>query len=336
MSNWATYARVDQAERNIIENLGDLKFPLNEYLINTVTPIITPKTLFPFYDNAGNVTLSSNTTWEDSCYFKKVGTLTINSGVTLRIGRSPFIICANEIVFGNSSSIIDASGPNGADGGNSSYSEKFALGGYAVSGNSKACGGAGGAFIVIFANTIKGANGIIRANGGNGWRNTTNATEMTYASGQGCFRTQVSNTGAGRLVANGGYSTAYEGLEGADGNSSSHYAGGGSGIGGGGGAYSSSSGANGSSNTKITLPAHFVRLLAAVHEQGVPVLGGGGGGAIVHTTGTYNRTGGGGGGGILIVTKKLECSPTLTANGGTGINAGNGGSGKVITLVLEA
>lgn len=296
---------------------------------------------FPFDNGAADVTISNNTTWNDAEGYKRVGVLTINAARTLKIERSPFVIFAKEIVFGGVDSIIDGNGASGTSSG--THLGTYSAAGGTVDGTPRAQGGCGGIFLIILTSKISGAAGVIRANGGIGWRGTQNNASNYGASGQGAFSgTTVAGTGisgesffgnkdAGHLLASGG--GTYPGSGGGGGGVGSvGDPGGGSGIGGGAGlAHSTHYGANGRaarSNLNIS---------GLLYLYSLGCLGGGGGGAAVFTTGTQNGAGGGGGGAVLVFTKEALVTPTLQANGGIGVclvGGENGDGGAGITRLV--
>ena len=266
---------------------------------------------FPFHSGAANITISANTTWDDVIGFKQVGVLTINAGKVLTIARSPFYIFADEIVFGDAGSVINGNGPNGADAG--TFSAVYARGGTAVSGSARTQGGCGGIMLAVLANKISGADGVIRANGGNGWSNNTNAGTTTYSGGQGALSNSFNNTGAVQLYVGGivyVLSTGGGGANGGRGGGSGGQQGGGSGFGGGGG--EASVGLPYTNNGIGTMNINLWVMLAQLN-----CLGGGGGHAMAHTTGASSAASGGGGGAILVLAKTIANNPTVQANGGT-------------------
>lgn len=298
---------------------------------------------FPF-SGADDVTISAPTTWNDSCGYKKVKKLTINSGQTLTIAKSPFFIFADEIAFGSTGSIIDASGESG--GASTTFGGYTAIGGLKTDASARAQGGCGGGMLFIIARTITGANGVIKANGGAGYRNTTNSGGSTSGVGgqgalsnkQGAGVTSQSWVGdsdpqltsiwyylhpLGVFMADG----VQGGTVVASGGGSGFSFGGGSGIGGGGGGQAGNSG----SAARSKLNPSTLLLLA---KNGC--LGGGGGSGGVNSTGTSNAAGGGGGGSVVVWYRTKTATPTLEANGGTGATgstANNGGAG--VTFLLE-
>jgi hypothetical protein len=323
---------------------------------------------FPFYSNAADIIISTATTWNDAVGYKKVGKLTINAGQTLTIQKSPFYIFADEIAFGDTDSIIDASGPSGtggvavfpsvanmANGGTASYST-----------TAKAQGGCGGGMLFVLCNRITGANGIIKANGGDGGSNGALSVGSSIgAGGQGAFSRSlgtpggnsgsesfhffvngVSNYSTGLTLDTVGTYPSVSNLLGAGGVASGvsvpigggtggttegGYGCGGSGIGGGGGAgITNTTGAGG---VALITPSVTDLLMLA----NLKCLGGGGGGACLDET-YVNACGGGGGGGgaVVIWTHTATATPTLQANGGahTGTHNKDGGAGVTYLITL--
>lgn len=295
---------------------------------------------FPFSKNGADATIASNTTIADAAGFKKYGTLTINSGITLRVARTPFILFVNELVFGDTASTLSADGPDGA-ASDDTYWDNFSRGGLAGV-TQRAQGGAGGGLLIIYAGRISGAAGVISANGGAGYGAGIVDAASSEAGGHGAF--SVHDSGAEsekwagileggsraegnlnplvRLLAHGGGSvdTVY-GTGGGNGGSTTGEGGGGSGIGGGGGAGSGS--AVGGSATSVS-PAGILTLVS--HG----CFGGGGGAAVTSNAfAIWNSGSGGGGGGLLVVTGDAAVTPDLQANGGTkagdlGFDGGDG------------
>ena len=303
---------------------------------------------FPYDEDAADITISSDTSWTDSAGFKRVGLLTINSGIVLTIAISPFYIFAREIVFGSTGSIINGNGPSGASSG--TFSAAYARGGTATGGSARAQGGCGGILLVVCAGRISGAAGVFRVNGGDGYRNTTapGVGNGNSRGGQGCFSKSFNvsaaspedwsgATGAAGtppilshlFTGTGGTGGATGGASGGSGASSGGGSGG-SGIGGGGGA--TSGGATAGAQGLILPGPQYLLFLASIG-----CLGGGGGGAAVpiDLDGTPNGAGGGGGGGLLVYTAEDQVTPTLQANGGAATtNGANGAAGVAIQVTL--
>lgn len=306
---------------------------------------------FPFDNGAGNVTISSPTTWGDVNGFKRVGKLTINAGQTLTIARSPFVIFAREINFGNAASCIDGSGPSGAASG--TYSQKVARGGLVThSANGRAQGGCGGISLIVVAGSVGGASGIIKANGGDGFAEDTNPSTSesgyTKTGAQGALSNlagpiynvsqrwlvgDFANPPGLWLVRGGG--AAYDAYDGGGlGGGSSGTLGGGDslsygagGFGGGGGVNVSQSALHGAAN-------NFSSLTQVLHTiLNYQCLGGGGGAAYL---GPNTRAAGGGGGGAAIVfAKNFIVTPVLQANGGLGVGAYGGNGGAGVTFLIQ-
>jgi hypothetical protein len=300
---------------------------------------------FPFNSDSANITISAPTTWDDAVGYKKVGKLTINAGQTLTIQKSPFYIFADEIAFGDTDSTIDASGLSGS-ATPTTFPTTQANGATAQSGSALSQGGCGGGMLLILCNRITGANGIIKADGGNGYSNTTNASGDTFKGGQGALSSTINNGGGGEsfiLAVNGALTSSTATLlcstlnllgDGGGGNprasgggsgqgSAVSFVGGGSGIAGGGGAAAVE---NGFTATITPMPLDLIQLAQ------IKCRGGGGGAALVSTTGTGNICAGGGGGAILVFTHTTTATPTLQANGGTGTVSGAAGVTYLITL----
>lgn len=279
---------------------------------------------FPYNVGASDITISANTTWNDSVGYKKVKKLTINAGITLTIAKSPFFIFADEINFGSATSCIDASGA-GAKGAMQYWNPTYCW-----------CGNGGGLLIIV-ANSITGANGIIKANGldaGSG--PSLSGVSQTYVGGFGALSNltsalayqedwcpaPASNASVlapldlGRHLASGG--GARIGTGGGSGgwvNSTSTAAGGGSGIGGGAGGYSSTSPFLKSGEAcRATLTLAVLVQLALAGCKG----GGGGAGMSYPSAGSL-ALGGGGGGGLGIFAHNQSATPTLQANGGNSL-----------------
>lgn len=296
---------------------------------------------FPFAGTE-DLVISANTTWSDMVGYRKVKKLTINAGVTLRIIRSPFYIFADEIVFGNTSSSINASGFNGNENPTGS---DFAQGGGDYT---KSRGGDGGGILVVCARKISGPAGKIMANGGNAHIGGSVAGNQ---GGQGAFSVSPPPFGTnytpgspqnfvagkssaflhplGFLLAKGGGADVTDtSAGGGNGGSSysSHHMSGGSGIGGGGGVQGS----------PIVGGAAFALTPLQILQLALFRCLGGGGGAI---RGWYNSTlenpaCGGGGGGAVLVFYSEGIAPVVTANGGTGANGGGSG-GAGVTHVIK-
>lgn len=315
--------------------------PSDDTLLNYFSPYGSS---FPYNAGASDITISVNTTWNDSVGYKKVKKLTINAGITLTINRSPFFIFADEVNFGDTTSIIDASGGVGG-------SSNMAKGGVA-SINSK--GGDGGGMLFIIATKITGANGVIKANGGNAYTINTSSS-ASGAGGQGALSATLASTigiysefwdgslpttgnakqymhPLGIMLGSGG-GGGTGGGSGACSSNNPPFGYGGSGIGGGGGTNNGSNYAGSPAKTTIS-PTMLIQLAFA------SCLGGGGGGASVYTNGNSAFAGGGGGGAIIVFAKTYTATPTVQANGGTGswggvVTAGiNGGAGLTWLMTL--
>lgn len=259
---------------------------------------------FP-YAGAADVTISIDTVWDDTDAdvkkgFKKVKTLTIAAGKKLSINKSPFYIFAEGIVFGDTNSSIDISGPSGS-------SALLTFPSWCAKGSkygTYAQGGCGGGLLFIVCRKISGAAGQIKANGGNGWRNTDNASNLG-AAGLGTFDTTVPEF-TQLLVSGGTHGTA-------TGNPVQIYGGGGIAEGGGGTATNSTAnGRAGRVPAKSSTPDELLWLAR------FGLLGGGGGGAGASSDGACNFAGGGGGGAICVWARDLDITPALIANGGIG------------------
>lgn len=275
---------------------------------------------FPFAGST-DVTISSNTTWNDASGYRKVKKLTITAGITLRINLTPFFIFADEIVFGDANSTIDISGPNGAASGN--FEDIFAMGATTTdTTGSRAQGGCGGGMIFIVARKISGAAGKIKADGGTGYVNQTMAVNaVPQVHGYGAFGIQAYAAPPFLL---GGVDISTSGivafprtsnkLLGA-GSGGGNYGSGGFGVGGGGVAKGAAgytaSDVGGTWSLKPT-PEE----LLSFAKMGLR--GGGGGGAVVAGGGNYNTAGGGGGGSVVVWVRDLDVTPTITVNGGIG------------------
>jgi hypothetical protein len=272
---------------------------------------------FPFNEQAADVLVDEDVTWDDTCGYKQVGKLTIAPGKTITIGRSPFYIFADEIIFGGVDSIISANGPSGGPEGE--FPTCWARGGTVDAGGARAQAGCGGGMLVIVANRISGAAGLVRANGGDGYIN-----EIPYgrraAGGQGALSQSINLSASGAAENFGG---TFSGFLAPGGGGSDGGKGGGSGtnyLGGGGGGSGIGGGCGGSPNQGITydgrpntvpIPLPLFLLLASYG-----CLGGGGGAAYAADNANQKYAGGGGGGGIGVIVKDLVTTPTLQANGG--------------------
>jgi hypothetical protein len=273
--------------------------------------------------------------------------LTINAGVKVSVRGDIDLIACDEIEFGDADSHLSGDGPSGASAG--AFNANYVRGGTASSGSARAQAGCGGIMLFVIAREFSGANGKITANGGNGWRNTSNAASAVSRGGQGAFSrdfegdqspdsgadwprwdgtarsvaTNHDNIGPAYLapwhlfMGTGGWTTVRAQPSGGAASSGTRGAGG-SGCGGGGAGELT---ANGGIATRKPSP----RTLAWLKIQGCN--GGGGGGTFVGTTGTSNRAGGGGGGAALAFARTLTATPVLEANGGTGDPNSNGAAG---------
>jgi hypothetical protein len=247
--------------------------------------------------------------------------LTLAAGTTLSIVRNPFFIFADEINFGSTSSIIDASGRSGSSELLPPPIHMAAGGIIGSTQNGTAIqGGCGGGIIIIICNKITGAQGCIKANGGNGYE-IGGGGSSSGIPGQGALLGSIipSNspwgilTPGARLLGLGGMSggtSACQGIYGSGGfygAYNNYSAGGGSGIGGG-------SGDSGAGHQHTGLTVKDILYLASIG-----CTGGGGGGVSIYS----QNSGGGGGGAVVIVTHSYELLPQLIANGGTNMHDGN-------------
>lgn len=302
---------------------------------------------FP-YAGADDITISADTTWNDACGYKKFKKLTINAGVTLKVERFPFYIFCDELA---GTGIIDASGPSGSSS-LTPHPDYAAAGGIKTANGAEAQGGCGGGIILICTRLISGAV-TIKANGGDGWKNTTarSTTGCYGAPGGGAIALHYSATNQLGVNWDGSASTAANGLNflhpygimcgkggssyggrgGGHGGCSSNYTiiGGGSGIAGGGGVNNLATPAPGEQPERFLVPLHLLRLV----EYGC--IGGGGGGAYVTNVADSNGAGGGGGGAIAIWYREKTTTPNLQANGGlaSGV-AGNGAAGATFLITV--
>jgi hypothetical protein len=280
---------------------------------------------FPFVPSAvADIVISAPTTWSDAVGYKQVGKLTINAGQVLSINKSPFYIFCNELNFGDTASIIDASGFNGNIAGGFT-----ALGGGSAG---TVRGGDGGGMLFIIAGKITGASGVIKANGGNGYGTASGSSQ----GGQGALSKSVSLAYAqswdgtsvvtttnnptylnplGTVLGSGGNSGGSGGGSGASSNGGC----GGSGIGGGGCGSSAAAGLQSS----VLLIVNTLIELAKCGCRG----GGGGGG---NTAGA----GGGGGGSVAIWTHSVVSQPVSQANGGSLSGTGGAGAAGVTYFIL--
>ncbi|MFA7296265.1 MAG: hypothetical protein WC211_03640 [Dehalococcoidia bacterium] len=291
-------------------------------------------------DVSTDVTISAPTTWTEADYPGRVvalDRLDVDDVLTLQGG--PWFILLETLDFGAAGE-VRGDGPSG--GAAVTFTTDYARGGVAVSGG-RAQGGCGGVMIFICANTITGtASRPISANGGAGYRDTTNAGTATGSGGQGALSPTYNNSDAGERWAGDSVNTdtfkAYlhplglhmggrtgghgNGGGSGYGNTAAADAGGGSGIGSGGG-----SGAGG------VLPPVTPSVVALIDLALAGCRGGGGGAAAVHTTGANNAAGGGGGGSVVVWCKTLTATPTLSAAGGAAATAGGAGAAGVTYLI---
>lgn len=290
---------------------------------------------FPFIkDGTADITISGATTWNDACGYKQVNKLIINAGQTLKITKSPFYIFANEISFGDTASIIDASGLAGsATPTNYPYMNQ-AAGGTNVAGNSQ--GGCGGGMLFILAGKITGAAGIIKANGGAGYAGTSGSG----CGGQGALSRAL--TTLQKWDGSGGTSAVLHPFSnfmvdgvGIGDSSSCHSSGGGSGAAYTGGYACSGSGISSGAGFQAANVAPIAGNAAQpiepaqlIHLASVGCLGGGGGCAA------YLFGSGGGGGSIVVWTHSAAATPTLQANGGTSSSGGAGGAGVTHFILI--
>jgi len=292
---------------------------------------------FPFAGTA-DVVIAANTSWSDSKGYRKVKKLTINAGLTLKIEKSPFVIFAEEIVFGSTTSTIDISGANGSVSG-PSHSDATARGGEAIYNSVRyAHGGCGGGMLIIVARKISGAAGRILANGGDGWANTTvrisngvsSAGENAIAGLVGIPDVIVGATsnraGSYGLIPISLNKRIYNmiGRISASNEDGSNNYNAGWGIGSGGGVATSGSAStySGVASSAVPQPTDLICL-----AQMFDMKGGGGGAAYLHTTNGGDGAGaaGGGGGAIVVFANSISGTPTLQANGGIGMYGGPGG-----------
>lgn len=283
---------------------------------------------FPYNSGASDITISTNTTWDDACGYKKVKKLSIVAGITLRINRFPFYIFADEINFGDTSSCIDASGQTPTVSTSTYSGFNGATGGIAYDTPSHyGIGGCGGGLLIILCNKVTGANGVIKANGSNG----------IHGSGYGDGADGFVGSGQNALCLSGQYDylayyigvspyvtqTTYTGYSSKYRNTLDailgyHNPETGVGLGIGAGAASSS---NPGLLARITPTIKDLLFLA---DQ--KCLGGGGGYGIASKSSSITGEGGGGGGGaIVLFAHTFTATPTLQANGGTGNSAGSAG-----------
>lgn len=299
--------------------------------------------VYPYHNGAADITISADTTWDDDEGYKRVGKLTIASGVKLTIRQNPFFILADEIEFGDANSWISNDGYNGVDAAGGGFpTDIYAKGGYHSS-NEGVIGGCGGGMLFVLCNHISGAAGKISANGGNA--RAINSSSYSLVGGQGALSETVlvgsaaaeAWATAGMLpltayIGKGGHST-HAGTGGGSGGGGTGYAsGGGSGIGGGGGAAPSGT-MDGFASSKLITPS-IALLLVQLRCKG------GGGGALARNSSTTSNNGGGGGGGgyVQVMYKTKAVTPIIEANGGLGATqgtfvGGNGGAGQ--TWLLE-
>lgn len=119
--------------------------------------------------------------------YVKVGKLTIAAGVTLTISRFSFYIFADEINFGSTASVIDASGMSATSSFPTSPPCQTA-GGYTNNGvNYTTQGGNGGGILIICCNKITGSAGVIKANGGNGYSTGSQGYSGSAMAGSGAL-----------------------------------------------------------------------------------------------------------------------------------------------------
>lgn len=280
---------------------------------------------YPF-GGTEDIIIASNTIWNDSSGYKKVKKLTINAGITLKIERSPFYIFCEELA---GTGIIDISGPAGAESG--VHPSWCTQGGAAISGTARAQAGCGGGMLFIVTDTISGAVSI-KANGGNGYKNTNVATSSLYAGGQGALSPSVNLTPAISELWDGtspvntsgtGYRTYLHPVgfllgKGAGGGSGGGSGGNSAGSGIGGGARHLDDG----QQSRFALTPDRLLELA---KYGC--LGGGAGSATVsQLDGDGNGAGGGGGGSVVLWYRIKTATPALEANGGVGVPSSGGSS----------
>ncbi|PKN77866.1 MAG: hypothetical protein CVU47_13085 [Chloroflexi bacterium HGW-Chloroflexi-9] len=271
--------------------------------------------IFPHNRNVTtDVTISAPTTWTEADYPGRIvclDRLDVDDVLTLQGG--PWFILLETLDFGAAGE-VRGDGPSG--GAAVTFDADYARGGLA-SNTGRAQGGCGGVMIFIAVTAITGtASRPISANGGAGYRDTTNAGVIAGQGGQGAGAAEQPATGTTTTAAWIGAASVvppargalylspsagtYKGAGGGNGGSdvTSGLVGGGSGIGGGG--Y-----ATPGATTNGSLPVVQPSVVALVDLALNGCLGGGGGGAMVHTTGTNNSAGGGGGGCVVVWVKTL-------------------------------
>lgn len=333
---------------------SDLTKPLNVKIDELAEPGMFGQDLFagfrflrgayPYNQNAGDIIINTNTTWDDLVGYKRVGRLTIAANIKLTIAKFPFFILADEITFGNTNSWICADGLSGSEALTPFPQEYSAGGTYSSSPGGVQCG-CGGGLLFVICNSISGANGKITANGGDGYRLDSGPSTSGGRGGQGALsntRDTSATTGErwkdgvmgalGAGMGDGGdYSdTLRGGTGGGSAGSSSLYGAGGSGIGGGGGSDYSSGTIYVNGRVPIITPSPAMLMFYA--QMGCK--GGGGGGGFAAATKWV--AGGGGGGAVVVYYKTKTATPTLEANGGIGVTSGaaaNGAAGQ--TWLLE-
>jgi hypothetical protein len=303
--------------------------------------------LFPHNRNVTtDVTIAAPTTWTEADYPGRIvclDRLDVDDVLTLQGG--PWFILLETLDFGAAGE-VRGDGPSGAATG--TFSADYARGATRDS-TGRAQGGCGGVMVFICANAITGtASRPISANGGAGYRDTTNAGGIFGTGGQGAFSPTLNsatvaeewdgtplNTDSFKA-----YLHPFAQLVGCGGGGISGGKGGGSGAGSNGGAISGGGsgiggGGRGDAVEAGTLPIIDQPSVASLVDLAIAGgLGGGGGGAMVSTTGTNNGSGGGGGGAVVVWVKTLTATPTLSASGGAA--AGNGGAGAAgVTYLID-
>ena len=299
---------------------------------------ITGDPIFPHNGNTStDVTISTPTTWAHADYPGRIVTLDrLDVDDVLTLSGSPWFIFVSTLDMGASGE-IRCDGPDGDTGG--AAASIYTRGGFASS-TGIAAGGCGGGMVFICAETVTGtASRPISADGGDGARNTTNASADVGMGGEGAFgriSTQTATSysrealefynllgdGSGSSV--GGYGGGSGGVS-----TSGTMAGGGSGIGG--GAAAGSAGATTSGSAARNIPS--VVQLVELAIKGCR--GGGGGGAVASTTGTNNAAGGGGGGAVVLWYRTSSAAPTLSASGGASVGTSSNPGADGITYSVQ-
>lgn len=272
---------------------------------------------YPFNGGSStDVVISTDTEWDDGDYPDRIvqaRKLTIAAGQTLTLRGGPWYLFLDEIEFGDTDSHISGDGPDGS--AIQADNDLDIAGGYR-SATAIGSGGCGGVTIIIVANSITGADGVISANGGDGFTNGASPASSGSSNGNGAARS------GGRLgyynTSGANQNTSADDLHGNTQSLASTAAGGyGNGIGNGGGAHGS--GSPGGGQTKDWITPNDV-ILSALYG----VRGGGGGGVGMDNSPIGVGAGGGGGGAVLVFVVDLSATPTIEANGGGGVGSGSG------------